>query len=494
MPLPKPRAGMTANPVRPGRYRPGKAIQEEQSSEEEEEEEDDVEGAEAEHEADAAPAPVSKAPPPKFQSGKQAAAAASNLKNLNLEERRRRDLERERAAKDEERRERERMERDAGFVTESESGDDDSKDEEDSAPTTQLDTARRKPQAASSTTKPTGSTSEDSSEEDDSDADSDSSPSSSATRPPLKRPIFIKKSARDATSTITTPSTQALQQQPTTKQSQSDALIQATLDARHAETLSRSRAWDDDAGPIDASGTLLDDTDGLDPALEHAEWVARELSRVKRSRAALEEREAELAEVERRRALATPEREAEDAARMAEQAAAREEKNAAAKEAREKGNDGYLRRYHHKGAFSAGAGDEEAEKALRERDLMTAEYEGSTRMKSALPKYLQRRDETEVGRKGMQRHRDLRSEDTGRWGDFGGGRGGRGPGAGRAAFGNEGRGAFVEDERFRPDDPRDGGRSGPTGANAGVVGERKRAGEYGGRYEDAKRPRREDVR
>lgn len=481
MPLPKPRAGMTDNPVRPGRYRPGKAILGEQSSEEEEGNEDDVEAKEAEHEVEEAQAPTPKAPLPKFASGKQAAATASNLKTLNLEERRRRDIERERLAKDEERRERERMERDAGFVTESESGDEDSEDEDDSTHIPQLDTARRKPQAAPSTTEPTGSTSEDSEEESNSDS-SDSSDSSA--KPTLKRPIFIRKAARDASST-TPSSNSTILHSSAHKQAQSDVLIQATLDARAADVISRSRAWDDDAGPMDASGTLLDDTDDLDPELEHAEWVARELFRVKRSRAALEEREAELAEVERRRALSTPEREVEDALRMQEQNAVREGKAAAAKEAKENGVDGYLRRYHHKGAFSAG--DEEAEKVLRERDLMTAEFEGSTRMKSALPAYLQRRDETMIGRKGMQRHRDLKSEDTGRWGEFSNaGRGGRG--------GGRGGGFSVEDERFRPDDPRDGGRDGPTGANAGVVGERKRASEYGGRYEDAKRPRREEVR
>lgn len=474
---------MTANPVRPGRYRPGKAVAEEASSDEEEDEEagDDVEEAEEVDTTAAATAP--KAQPPKFSSGKQAAATASNLRSLNLEERRRRDLERERAAKDEERKERERLEREAGFVTESESGDDASDDEDDDAAPTRSDTARRKAQQSS---KQTGSTSEEDSDE-DSDSEDESDSSDSDAKPQLKRPIFIKKSDRAAgTSTATqsqqpaAPSTTAKSSQPPpdtakpTKQAQADALIQATLDARALEAASSARHWDDE-GPGD-----LDDTDGLDPELEHAAWVARELARLKRSRAALEEREAEIAEVERRRALNTPEREREDQERIDEQKAARDEK---AKEAKERGTEGYLRRYHHKGAF--GAGDEEAEERLRERDLMTAEYEGSVKMKSALPQYLQVRDETSIGRKGRQRHRDLKSEDTGSWGRFEDGRRKRQDGF---------EGGMGGDERFRPDDPRDRDRTGPTGANAGAVGERKRGGGYGDREDDAKRMRREEVR
>lgn len=500
---------MTANPIKPSRYRPGKAAQEEASSSEASENEgDDVEDhSEAQDQQQQKPKPAA---PPRFQSGKTAAAAASNLKNLNLEERRKAEVARDRAAKEEERRERERLEREAGFVTESESGseedegEDDDQDEGEAA--AQSDRVPREAplqqaqkQAPQRRTGSTSSNEESSGEEGSS---SEESSESDAPDPRLKRPIFVRKADRqsapqpqDTTAPASTPTPQAQSQaqapNPATedeaarrKTEQTNALIQITIDARLAASAAASAQWDDEAPTAE-----LDDTDGLDPELEHAEWVARELARLKRSRAALEEREAEIAEVERRRNLSTPEREREDRERIAEQEREREGKKEAAK-----GTESYMRRYHHKGAFSAG--DEEKEAELRQRDLMTAEYEEDVRMKGALPQYLQARDSSMIGRKGRQRHRDLRSEDTGRWGGSfgGGGRAGRDAGGksagGRGDYANE---PLPEDERFRPDRPGD--VRGATGANAGALGERKRPyGQERQREDDFKRPRREQVR
>ena len=72
-----------------------------------------------------------------------------------------------------------------------------------------------------------------------------------------------------------------------------------------------------------------------------------------------------------------------------------------------------------------------------------------------LPEYMQIRDMTRLGRKGRTKYKDLKTEDTGRWGVLD--RDPRGPG--RADF-------QSQDERFQPDRRE---HSGPTGANASVV-------------------------
>ena len=85
----------------------------------------------------------------------------------------------------------------------------------------------------------------------------------------------------------------------------------------------------------------MDDTDGLDPALEFDEWRARELARLLRDKKAQAERDAEQEEIERRRALPEEQRMAEDMA-FAEQT-----------RAREKGQMGFMQKYYHRGVFHA---------------------------------------------------------------------------------------------------------------------------------------------
>lgn len=467
MPPPKPGPRMTANPIRPGRYRPGKAVAEEQSSDEEEAEAEDGDPAEA--------APPPKAPPPKASSfPKKALAATSNLKNLALNEIRIQDQARERARLAEERLARERLERDAGFVTESE--EETGSEREDDEDGTGSDRGEKAQRHVASQRR-AGSTSSGSEE---SDSEEESSSEEETARKPL-RPVFIKKAARaniGATSiseAARRKEEEAAQAEAARKLETNNALIQARIDAEAAQRAAGARQWDE----VDLTGdgeTVLDDTDGLNPELEHREWVARELARLKRSRAALEEREAEIAEVERRRHLSTPDREAEDRKRLAEQKDAKEGRGKAA----------FMARYHHKGAFFGDSEDKDGVK-LAERDLMGAEYEGNVQMMEALPKYLQVRDQTMVGRKGRQKHRDLKSEDTGRWGDFGDRRGGK--------FGGDrgGGNGYVQDERFRPDRPGEGGDWGATGANASSVREReKKRPADGARDEGVKRLRREE--
>jgi microfibrillar-associated protein 1 len=93
---------------------------------------------------------------------------------------------------------------------------------------------------------------------------------------------------------------------------------------------------------------------------------------------------------------------------------------------------------------------------------------------------MQIRDMTKLGKKGRTRYRDMKTEDTGKWGDFGDTRRPRA------------QGEFGLDERFRADSygGRDRDREGPTGANSKPLGERKRFGEDNDR--ESKRPRVDD--
>jgi len=95
---------------------------------------------------------------------------------------------------------------------------------------------------------------------------------------------------------------------------------------------------------------------------------------------------------------------------------------------------------------------------------MGAKFEDATN-REVLPEYMQIRDMTKLGKKSRTKYRDMKSEDTGRWGDLDTR---RGPGK-----------DWGVDERFRSDGPEGRGRGGATvtGANSGPLGERKRGGE-----------------
>jgi len=172
----------------------------------------------------------------------------------------------------------------------------------------------------------------------------------------------------------------------------------------------------------------------------------RELKRIKRHREQIEAKEKELAEVERRRNLTEEERRAEDEAHLAKQ---KEERDG-------RGKMEYLQKYYHKGAFF----QEDMEKAgLSNRDIMGGHFVDEIRNRELLPKSLQMRDMTKLGRKGASKYKDLKTEDTGQWGQFADTRPGKG---GFDRFG---------DERFRPDYDR--GEDGGRGANSIPLGERR---------------------
>ena len=279
----------------------------------------------------------------------------------------------------------------------------------------------------------------------------------------LLRPVFLKKNERNKVAPVKSAEEIAAEEEAR-RQEQNRALVQEQVEQRIAEKAAGKKDWDDDVE--DADINAIDDTDGVDPDAEYAAWKLRELKRIKRERLAIEEAEAERAEIERRRNLSVAEREAEDRAFIEKQ---QEEKG-------DRGQMQYMQKYFHKGAFFT---DELKELGVDRRNLMNARFEDETN-REILPEYMQIRDMTKLGKKGRTRYRDMKTEDTGKWGDFGDDRPRRD------------KGDFGVDERFRPDayGGRDRDREGPSGANAKPLGERKRFGDDHDR--DSKRPKMEE--
>jgi microfibrillar-associated protein 1 len=304
-----------------------------------------------------------------------------------------------------------------------------------------------------------GSGSESESEEEDSSEEEESSEDEAPRK--LLRPVFLKKNQRNQIAVPAKSAEELAAEEEQRRLEQAKVLVQEQIEQRAAERAAAKRDWDDDIEDTDINA--IDDTDGADPDAEYAAWKLRELKRIKRERLAIEEAEAERAEIERRRNLSAAEREAEDRAFIDQQ---NEERG-------ERGPAQFMQKYFHKGAFFT---DEMKELGLDKRNLMNARFEDQTN-REVLPEYMQIRDMTKLGKKGGTRYKDMRSEDTGRWGDYGDDRPRRDK--------NE----FGLDERFRSDGygRRDRDGEGPSGANAKPLGERKRFGDDGDR--DSKRPR-----
>ena len=402
---------MTANPVKPARYRPGKAVAEEPSSSSDEEKEDDHD----EQEVNEQTKRKTAAPPPKTSSFPSTAANISgNLQKVDLNERRRQAAADEAARVEADKAARAAAEE--GFVTEESDEEDDESDD-----------------VGSSKSGESGSEESDSSSEDEAPKK-------------LLRPTFIKKDQRkeNLNPAQTLREDQQWAEEEARRKEKADAMIQEQLEKDAAAKAAGRKDWDDDEiAEVDG----VDDTDGLDPETERAEWKLRELKRVKRDREAIETAEKEREEIERRRNLSKEEREVEDREFLEQQKAEREGR----------GQMGHMQKYVHKGAFFQ---DDSTATSDSRRDLMASRTQDDTN-KELLPEYMQIRDMTKLGRKGRTKYKDLKSEDTGRWGEFGR-KGGRG-------------GDDRVDDVFRPD--RDGGGGGPSasGSNAAPVGVRRPA-------------------
>ncbi|OJD14943.1 hypothetical protein AJ78_04758 [Emergomyces pasteurianus Ep9510] len=432
-PLPSSRGRMTANPQRPQRYRPGKPIVEEHSSEEEEDEEDEINEQEQRRERERQRRQQRAAPPPKatsFPAGATTSKITSGVQGVKLEE---------------------EIEDETGFVTEEE-------EEED------VKGAADRVDAEGDQVH--GNEDEESEEESSDEEEEESSSEDEVPKRVLLRPTFIKKSQRKESSTMGatnngaggTSSAAPVAENETEnarRKEKADILIRDQLEKEAAERVAGKKSWDDDENVEGENEEQIDDTDGLDPAAELAAWKLRELKRVKREREVIEQAEKEREEIERRRNLTAEDREREDREFISQQ---KEEREAG------RGRAGFMQRYFHKGAFYH---DDLEEKGLDRRDLMGSRYMDEVKNREALPQYLQVRDVTKIGRKGRTKYRDLRSEDTGRWGV---------DGYNRSVTSNNAARFGISDERFLPDQ-RDGDRnkpSGPTGANSSAVRDRPR--------------------
>lgn len=432
-PLPSHHRGMTANPTRPARYRPGKPTAEEPSSDEDEDEEDEATIKAREEEERRKRAETQRRQRQQQQqqpkaSSFPAGAITKGVKDVRIEEPEQGD-----EGDDEE-----------GFVT------DEDEDEQYSSGAAPPKVAPRVTGAQAPA--PTAKDEDEEDEDEESEEESSEEESSEDERPRvLLRPTFIKKNqrksdtAQDTTEADTAAEAEAQKAQ---RKEKADMLIREQLEKAALERSAANRQWDDDEAEV-AEEAAIDDTDGLDPEAEYAAWKLRELKRVKREREAIEASEKEREEIERRRNLTAEEREREDREFLAKQ---KEEKDAT------RGQPGFMQRYFHKGAFFR---DDLEREGLDQRNVMGRKFVDDV-SRETLPQYMQVRDLTQVGKKGRTRYRDLRSEDTGRFGEGLDGRRRRdGPPIG------------ITDERFMPD--RGDEKTRPTGANASAVRERRRS-------------------
>lgn len=343
---------------------------------------------------------------PKFAS---AGGISSNLSKVDLNERRKTAAAKEAARIAEE--QRRRAKEDEEFVTEESEGGGEEESEEES--------------------------------ESESEEEEEKESEEEVPRKVMMRPMFIKKDKRTE---LGMAEEERLAKEEARRKAMADDVVEEQIQKDLVAKAAGKKYWDDD----DDEGDGVDDTDDLDPEAELAAWKLRELKRIKRDREAIEEREREREELERRKNLTEEERKAEDQTFIAKQ---REEKEG-------KGKMSYMQKYYHKGAFFQ---NELVAEGLDRRDIMGSRYVDDVQNRELLPQALQIRDMTKLGKKGATKYKDLKSEDTGRWGQIDD----RRP--------KEGAAGFVADERFRP------GRAGVgSGANSQPVTERKKVDKVGG--------------
>lgn len=419
---------MTANPLKPvKRYRPGKPIAEEPSSSEEEEENEDEQAKEQERRRQAeALRRQQRLQAPKATSFPTGAAAGNGItrgvQSVRIED------------EDEE-----------GFVTEEEE-----EEGKDVKKPLQHVGAGVVPTAAGVESEEEEGEEEE--EEEEESSEEESSSEEEAPRRLLPRPTFIKKDKRNngtptpGTAIAGADTVAEAEARKAQRQEKADMLIRDQLEKEAIARSAANRAWDyDEAAEVGEEGAL-DDRDGLDPEAEYAAWKLRELKRIKREREAIEAAEKVREEIERRRNLTAEEREREDREFIAKQ---KEERDAT------RGQTGFMQRYFHKGAFYR---DDLEREGLDRRNVMGSRFVDDV-ARETLPEYMQIRDMTKLGKKGRTRYKDLRTEDTGHFGEGFDYRRPRGPG-------HEGPPIGVTDERFLPDRPE---KKGPTGANASTV-------------------------
>ncbi|KAL2851487.1 splicing factor, Prp19-binding domain-containing protein [Aspergillus pseudoustus] len=459
-PFPSSHRGMTANPLKPvGRYRPGKPVAEEPSSSEEEDEEEEQNEEEIREQERKWRIEEQRRRQAAPKAGSFPAGAARGITK---------GVEGVKIEKEEE-------DDEEGFIT-------DEEDELEETGAVAAATAAReavRDTGVAQVSKPAAkaATAEEEEEEESEEEESSEEESSSEDEAPrrvLLRPTFIKKDKRgnggpdtqngQGASADSQVETEARKAQ---RQEKADALVREQIEKDAIARSAANRAWDDDEVMANEEAEI-DDTDNKDPEAEYAAWKLRELKRIKREREAIEASEKEREEIERRRNLTAEEREREDQEFIAKQ---KEEREAT------RGQTGFMQRYFHKGAFFRPDLEKEG---LDQRNVMGARFADDV-SRETLPQYMQIRDMTKLGKKGRTRYKDLRSEDTGRFGDgYSNRRRQDGPPIG------------ITDERFMPDRGDDRAR-GPTGANASALRERRRSRSRS-RSHSPRRDRRDDQR
>ncbi|KAL0950478.1 hypothetical protein HGRIS_007290 [Hohenbuehelia grisea] len=211
------------------------------------------------------------------------------------------------------------------------------------------------------------------------ESESDEEPSK-----PQFRPVFVPKraratiTARDALLEDTEEAIKRKELEAEERKKQSHDLVAESIKRELAEKEQEELVPD------------VDDTDGLDPAAEFEAWRLRELGRIKKEKEEEVRREQEREEVERRRALPEEQRMKEDL-----------EHAQKLREAKPKGQQKFLQKYWHKGAFHQDAD------ILKRHDFTGATE--STVDVSLLPKVMQVRD---FGKRSRTKYTHLLDQDT----------------------------------------------------------------------------------
>ncbi|KAF9052769.1 splicing factor, Prp19-binding domain-containing protein [Panaeolus papilionaceus] len=253
---------------------------------------------------------------------------------------------------------------------------------------------------------------------------------------PEFRPVFVPKRARE---TIAEKEKLAMDSEETQRKREEEAeerrkqshdLVALSIKRELAEKEKENEIPD------------VDDTDGLDPAAEFEAWRLRELGRIKKEKEDEVAREKEREEVERRRAMPEEQRLKEDLERAQK---LREEKP--------KGQQKFLQKYWHKGAFH------QDEEILKRHDFTEATE--STVDVSLLPKVMQVKN---FGKRSRTKYTHLLDQDTTA---AAGGFGGTGP-VKAGGSNTEGGGCFLcggpHMKKDCPQNPAPGLRpSGPPG-------------------------------
>ncbi|KAJ3506167.1 hypothetical protein NLJ89_g7016 [Agrocybe chaxingu] len=249
------------------------------------------------------------------------------------------------------------------------------------------------------------------------------------------RPVFVPKRAR-----VTIAEKEAIAQDTEEALRKKEVEAEERKKQSHdlvAETIRRELAEKEKEDEIPD----VDDTDGLDPAGEFEAWRLRELGRIKKEKEEQLAREKEREEIERRRAMPEEERLKEDLERAQK---LREEKP--------KGQQKFLQKYWHKGAFH------QDEEILKRHDYTEATE--STLDVSSLPKVMQVKN---FGKRSRTKYTHLVDQDTtSGTGGFGGVAPVRSGGTGLEAGG-----CFLcGGPHLKKDCPQNNDSGRPTGANA----------------------------